>query len=122
MLQAMLEDSLDRFVDAVVEGRDMSEQQVRRLADGRIMSGRQAVELGLADEEGNLDDAVRIAADLGGIVGEPRRIRYAPDTLSFFDLLFQTLARSTVLTEVALVDRVLGDQMAPTLQYLYVRP
>jgi protease IV len=122
MLQAMLEDSLDRFVEAVVEGRDMPEQQVRQVADGRIMSGQRAIELGLADEVGRLDDAVRIAAELGGIVGEPRRIHYTPETLSFFDLLLQTLAPSAIPTEVALVDRVLGDQMAPTLQYLYVRP
>ncbi len=121
MLQTMLEESLDRFVDAIVEGRDMPEQQVRQVADGRIMSGQRAIELGLADEVGRLDDAVRIAAELGGIVGEPRRIHYAPERLSFFDLLLQTLA-SSVPTEVALVDRVLGDQMAPTLQYLYVRP
>ncbi len=122
MLQALLEDSLDRFIDAIAEGRDMPEQRVRRLADGRIMSGRQAVDLGLADEEGNLDDAVRIAAELGGIVGEPRRVYYGPQMLTFFDLLFQTLVSPTTSVEVALVDRVLGDQMAPTLQYLYVRP
>jgi protease IV len=121
MLQAMLEESLDRFVDAIVEGRNMPEQQVRQVADGRIMSGQRAIELGLADEVGRLEDAVRIAAELGGIVGEPRLIRYAPETLSFFDLLFQALNPSASSTEVVL-DRVLGDQMAPTLQYLYVRP
>jgi protease IV len=122
MLQTMLEESLDRFIDAIVEGRDMPEQQVRNLADGQIMSGRQAIEMGLADEEGRLEDAVRIAAELGGIVGEPRLIRYGPQTPTFLDLLWQRLAPSTIPTEIALVDRVLGDQMAPTLQYLYVRP
>jgi len=42
------------------------------LADGRIFTGRQAREMKLVDELGDLEDAIRLAADLAGIEGEPK--------------------------------------------------
>lgn len=58
MLQEMINDSYDRFVDIIVEGREMSEEAVRKVADGRILNGRQAIEAGLADDYGKMNDAV----------------------------------------------------------------
>jgi protease-4 len=60
-----------RILQAVAEGRSLDVAAVRKLADGRIFTGRQAVNAKLVDELGDLDDAVRIAADLVGIEGEP---------------------------------------------------
>lgn len=60
-----------QFVTAVAEGRKMSEETVRTIADGRIFSGQQAQELGLLDSLGNMEDAIAVAAELGGIKGEP---------------------------------------------------
>ena len=50
MLQEMINDSYERFVDIIEEGRGMTEAEVKKVADGRIMNGRQAIEAGLADE------------------------------------------------------------------------
>lgn len=58
MLQEMINDSYDRFVDIIVEGRGMSKEDVLKVADGRILNGRQAIEAGLADEYGKVGDAI----------------------------------------------------------------
>jgi len=71
ILQDVLDDVHEQFIKAVAEGRKMSQEDVTRLADGRIFTGRQAVAVGLVDELGNLEDAVRVAAKLAGIKGEP---------------------------------------------------
>lgn len=55
------------FVDRVAVGRDMEWNRVHELAQGRVWTGRQAVELGLADQIGGLEDAIQLSADLAGI-------------------------------------------------------
>ena len=49
IFQAYVDESYDQFVDVVVEGRDMDEATVREIADGRIYTAKQALELGLID-------------------------------------------------------------------------
>ena len=71
ILQAVMDDVHDQFIEAVAEGRALDVKDVRTLADGRIFTGRQALDAKLVDELGDLDDAVRIAADMVGIEGEP---------------------------------------------------
>lgn len=58
ILQAMIADSYDQFVTAVAKGRRMKVEDVKRLADGRIYTGRQAKKNGLIDELGGYDDAL----------------------------------------------------------------
>src|SRR5699024_7546581 len=58
ILQSMVDEMYDDFVDVIVEGRGMSEDKVRELGDGRVYTGRQAEENGLVDEVGNYDDAI----------------------------------------------------------------
>jgi len=71
ILQDVLDDVHEQFIDAVAEGRKMLPEKVRKIADGRVFTGRQAVKAGLVDELGNLEDAVKTAAKLAGISGEP---------------------------------------------------
>ena len=71
ILQEMVDDLYDQFVDVVAEGRKMEPERVRRLADGRIYTGRQAKKLGLVDEMGTQEDAVNAAGQLAGIAGKP---------------------------------------------------
>lgn len=72
LLQAVMDDVHQQFIQAVAEGRSLDIAEVQLLADGRIFTGRQAKEAKLVDELGDLDDAIRLAADLAGIEGEPR--------------------------------------------------
>jgi protease-4 len=71
LLQGFIENVHEQFVTAIVEGRNMPREKVEAIADGRILSGEQAKELGLLDSLGNLEDAIALAGKLGGIKGEP---------------------------------------------------
>lgn len=75
ILKSMLDDVHRQFITAVATGRKMDEAVVRELADGRIYSGEQAQRLGLVDQIGNFQDAVTLAGEKAGIVGEPRLVR-----------------------------------------------
>ena len=72
ILQSVLDDVHHQFIQAVADGRSLPVSVVKPLADGRIFTGRQAKEVNLVDELGNLDDAIQVAADLAGIAGEPK--------------------------------------------------
>lgn len=64
LLQNIILDSYDQFVAAVASGRKMDEQKVRKLADGRIYTGRQALKSGLIDELGGYEDALKATQKL----------------------------------------------------------
>lgn len=57
--QGLVDSAFGRFVKVVSEGRDMSEKEVRKLADGRVYDGSQALENGLVDNIGDLEDAYK---------------------------------------------------------------
>jgi protease-4 len=75
LLQEMLMDVYEQFVEAVAESRKMPIEEVKKYADGRIFSGRQALEYGFIDALGTQSDALRRAADLAGIKGKPRVLK-----------------------------------------------
>jgi len=85
VIQAVLDDIHDQFVAAVSEGRNLPYDRVAEIADGRIFTGRQALDLGLVDEVGNLRDAVMLAGELAGVEREPVLIDDAVPTFGFFD-------------------------------------
>ncbi len=72
LLQGMVDDVYEQFVDAVATGRHLDPSRVRTLGDGRLYSGAQAKAEGLVDELGGLNTAVRLAWERGGQTGEPR--------------------------------------------------
>ena len=75
VLQAVLDDMHDQFVTAIAEGRGLAKDRVLAMADGRVYSGRMAKDLRLVDALGGLDEAVRLAGELGGVPGKPRVVR-----------------------------------------------
>jgi protease-4 len=78
-----------QFIRDVAEGRGkrLTYQDVERVADGRIFTGEEALELKLVDELGSIDDAVKTAGRLAGIEGDPARIWPKPREATLFDLL-----------------------------------
>lgn len=74
LLQSVVQDVYDQFVDAVAEERELPRDDVLAVADGRVLSGRQAIERGLADAEGNLDEAIDAAAAMAGMDPSPRTV------------------------------------------------
>ncbi|OGW06786.1 MAG: hypothetical protein A2889_03250 [Nitrospinae bacterium RIFCSPLOWO2_01_FULL_39_10] len=67
ILQSVSDDIHGQFIEAVAKGRNLKIESVKELADGRIFSGRQAMESGLIDELGTLEDAISYATKLAGI-------------------------------------------------------
>jgi len=66
-MQTRTEAYYERFLERVASGRDMTRDAVHEVAQGRIWSGQKALELGLVDRIGTLDDAIRSAAKLAGL-------------------------------------------------------
>jgi|AP95_1055475.scaffolds.fasta_scaffold29296_2 protease-4 len=115
IFQRIIDETYDRFVDIVSAGRGMPTEQVRELADGRVYTGQQAVDLGLVDALGYEEDAIAAAADFGEIDGEPRVIR-----LKRGATLIETLLRGTGHDLSALADfsrSWLRRRMTPSLEF-----
>ena len=85
--QSLIGDMYDQFVAAVAESRNLQKDQVRKLADGRVYTGQQALKYGLVDELGTLQDAIDAAAKLGGIDGSPVILKPTKRRLSLLDFL-----------------------------------
>jgi protease-4 len=108
LLQGVVADAYDQFVEIVSTERNIPEEEVRRFADGRVFTGRQAYALGLVDTLGTFEDAKRIAADRCGIKGEPRLIR-VPARMDFW---LRRLMEGTA-------EQLFGGAHFPRLRYMY---
>ncbi|RLB43028.1 MAG: signal peptide peptidase SppA [Deltaproteobacteria bacterium] len=93
LLQNLISEIQDQFVHAVAKGRNLPVEKVREIADGRILSGEQAKELGLVDELGNFRDAVNLAKKMAGIKGEPTLIYPSKKKGGLWDILFESAAQ-----------------------------
>jgi len=67
IMQVMVDEYYEQFIDVVAEGRGLNKEEVRNLATGQLYSGTKAKELGLVDELGDLNTAINLAAELAGI-------------------------------------------------------
>jgi protease-4 len=94
LLQNLLSDVQGQFVRAVAKGRKLSEEKVREIADGRIISGSRAKELGLVDRLGNFRDAVELAKKMSGIKGEVRLVYPEKPSIRLRDLLSESAVKA----------------------------
>jgi len=86
IMQGMVDEYYEQFIDVVAEGRELSREEVRNLATGQIYTGTKAKELGLVDELGDLDTAINLALGLAGI--ETAIVEYyQPPKLTIWSLL-----------------------------------
>jgi protease-4 len=92
-LQNYVNDAFEQFLQVVSEERHMNLSDVRKLADGRVFTGRQAKEYGLVDVLGDFQDAIQLAASMAGIEGEPTLVREVERRRSVYDLLFEEIGR-----------------------------
>ena len=105
VMQGVIDNMHGQFIRAVAEGRRLPLETVTGLADGRIYSGEQALNLKLVDKLGNLQDAVAEAGKMAGIKGEPEVI-YPPEKKSF---LRELLIEGVVGSIGGLVGRESGE-------------
>ncbi|MHB0878310.1 MAG: signal peptide peptidase SppA [Anaerolineae bacterium] len=109
ILQEMVDEDFNRFVDIIVSSRNLPREQVLAVADGRVFTGTRAVELGLADSTGDFDDAVALAGELAGLSGTPNTVELT-SAPSLFESLFS--AASAIPD---LISR--GGTSGPVMQY-----
>jgi len=99
MMQEVIDNIHQQFIQAVIMGRKMDQAKVMEIADGRILSGEQAKQIGLVDQLGNLQDAIDITAKMVGIEGKPN-ILYPKRRLSFLEMIMRE-ATSAVLDSLS---------------------
>ena len=112
MLQALIDDTYDQFVNVIAESRGMEVSRVREFADGSIFTGRQAVELGLVDEMGTLEDAISIAGKMADLGDDPRIVKERQLKRPFW-------AGLEGLLGVDLESLIDSGRTWPALEYLY---
>lgn len=108
-LQYFVDQTHRQFVRAIAEGRGMDPGRVESLADGRIFTGEEAMQKGLVDRLGNLEDAIEWAGRMGGIEGKIAPVYKREDTFS----VLKYLSESTV-------DAVISKTVGPNLQGGYI--
>ena len=87
MMQANIEEGYDIFISHVAEGRGMTKEEVDEIGQGRVWSGENAKEIGLIDEFGGLQDAIKLAAEMEGL--EKYRTVSLPHLSDPFEELFK---------------------------------
>jgi len=92
ILHSSVENIYDRFITLVADGRQTTVEEVEKMAKGRIWTGQQALEMGLIDQLGGLNDAVKAAADLAGT--SHYEVIYPTRLLSPYEQLIQEISRN----------------------------
>lgn len=110
-LQSVVDDTYEQFVEVVATSRGMEKEEVLKIADGSIFTGNQAKELGLVDELGNLQDAIKIAGEMVGIEEFPKTIKEVKKKISWFDVLTQKVSDLLELDQ--------SEKLMPRLEYIY---
>jgi protease IV len=87
VLQSLVDDAFGQFVDAVADGRGLERSQVLGIADGRPLTGHQALDAGLVDKLGDMQAAVDCAAHMAHITGKPALVRHTDRPSPMYDLL-----------------------------------
>ncbi len=95
IMQEVLDNVHQQFIQAVAEGRKLDYSKVVQIADGRILTGEQAKNLGLVDKMGNLQDTIDIAAEMVGIQGKPN-VLYPKKRISIWELLMRDMASAVI--------------------------
>jgi protease-4 len=118
IMQSLVDNSYDQFVNVISTGRDIPEAVVRDIADGRIYDGQQALELQLVDSLGDFDDTVEaLKKELGN--SNISVIKYMPSMGfdSFFSMIAQKMLNPS--DDLLGIKEMLNQTQAPQVKYLY---
>ena len=90
LMQSMVERGYDLFTKRCADGRGMSQDDIKKIGEGRVWLGKDALEIGLVDELGNINNAIAKAAELAGlgeyaIVDYPEKKDPLEELLKMFD-------------------------------------
>lgn len=96
ILQSSIDNTYSRFIQLVSDGRETSTDNIEKIAKGRIWTGQQALEMGLVDKLGGLNDAVNVAAELAGI--SEFEVFYPTRLLSPYEQFIQEISQNVSLS------------------------
>ena len=106
LLQSVVTDVHQQFIEAVASGRDISIAEVTKIADGRILTGRQAYSLNLVDQIGGLQVSIDQLAHKVGIIGSPKIIKET-QPVGFLDWVLKSTVNQSLINQSSI----------PSLQY-----
>jgi protease-4 len=107
-----------QFIKAVVTSRKLPEDEVRRVADGRVITGADALEAKLVDALGNFYDAVEEVKTAAKITGEPTLVYPSDERSRFLDQLMGGAARALVAAVREGVSAEASQAGAPGVYFL----
>ena len=108
LLQNVVTDVHQQFIEAVASGREVSVAEVTKIADGRILTGRQAYSLNLVDQMGGLQVSIDQIAHKVGIIGPPKIIKETP-RVGFLDWVLKSTVNQSLINRPSI----------PSLQYTW---
>ncbi len=107
ILQQMIDGTYKDFLGIVAGGRGMTVDQVNEIAQGRVWTGKKALEIGLVDQLGNMDDALAKAAELAGV--QTYKTREWPKAKSQFEQLIAEITGEDVPMAEVLMKQRMGE-------------
>ena len=118
ILQSMVTSSYDQFVKVIAEGRNMTEDEVRKIADGRIYDGRQALDIQLVDELGYLEDTIAEMKKNEKLKGaQVIRLGSSSSLSSLFSMKMKQMIGTN--DEVSTIKSLMTENQSPRMMYLY---
>lgn len=119
MLQEMIDESYEEFVNIIEQGRGMSEADVKKVADGRILGGTQALKAGLVDEIGNRKAALTALRMEQGLE-DAALFEYATKSNSWASLLGVKIGSMfSPSVETQAISKIISSTSSPRMMYLY---
>ena len=115
-IQESIEETYQTFLGRVSEGRNMTMAQVDSVAQGRVWSGTEALEVGLVDELGNLDDAINAAAEMAEL--SAYGIKKFPKYKSGFERFMEDLEGASLQIKENVLKDEIGDEAYKVLKEL----
>ena len=118
ILQSLVDEAYDQFVDIVAEGRKMDTSEVKKIADGRIYSAKQAKEINLIDEVGSLEDEKKAFAKEAGFSSDITYYTPENDSLSgIFSSLFGAVKDIVPKSDIDLAEDIVQNNGNGVLKY-----
>ena len=114
MMQAEINRGYDLFTRRCAEGRGMSQDEIKKIGEGRVWSGVRAKEIGLIDELGSLNDAIAKAAELASL--DSYELAEYPEPEDLWEKLLESIQTSASVS--AFIERRLGTERYQTLRYM----
>lgn len=102
-MQGMVEGFYDVFITRVADGRGMSKEEVDEIGQGRVWTGQNALEIGLIDEFGGLEEATKKAAELAEL--DEYSLVEMPKVKDFMETLLEDLS---VQTRMEMLNQIPG--------------